>query len=1098
MAITNSERVTRAFDLLKVGLNPFVIQQMRGKLGPGWWPQAQQKYPQATKPDALDVMIQLRLLIDNWNGVFREPLGDLERNLSGELLAFRNRWAHQEPFNSEDTQRMLDSASRLLAAVGAPAPAAEVTQIRTELFRTMIAEQARQQTRSRAAAPVSEGTSLAGLRPWREIVTPHPDVASGRYQAAEFAADLGQVHAGQGADEYRDPVEFFRRTFVTEGLEALMADAILRIAGAGGDPVVELQTNFGGGKTHAMLALYHLFSGTPIARLPNLEQVTKRADGYLPEEANRAVLVGTALSPGQTRRKPDGTEAHTLWGELAWQLAGSDGYALIAAADRNGVNPGSDLLKELFDVASPALILIDELVAYIRQLYRTDDLPGGSFDANLTFIQSLTEAARQATGTLVVATLPSSDIEIGGEGGRAALERLRNIFGRMQSPWRPASTEEGFEIVRRRLFAPIADQDKFAARDAVVKAYMKLYADQVGDFPPQTREAGYRQRLESAYPVHPELFDRLYTEWSTLEKFQRTRGVLRLMAAVIHDLWESGDQGLLIMPASVPVGDLQVQAELTRYLDDNWVPVIEQDVDGPNSLPLQVDRESNNFGRYSAARRVARTLYLGTAPSLRAGNPGITDQSVKLGSAQPGETVATFGDALRRLSNDATHLYVNEGRYWFDTKPSVTRLAQDRAGQIDDYLVANHIVERVKAAARIGSDPLRVHHYAAAGSDVPDERETRLVVLGPDFPHTGRDAASPARVAAEAVLKRRGESPRRYGNAVVFLAPDRTRLEELKEGVRLFLAWEQIYKERDPLNLDPFQQNQAKSKQDDAAKVVDQRIPETFNWLLVPEQEPNGPVEWRELRLQGGQSDGTLAARALRKLKSEGLITDLYGPTNLRDKLDHIPLWRGDHVSVRQLVDDYAQYLYLQRLTDPERVIPATVGRGTAEMLWESETFAYAERWDDAEGRYVGLKPGQHTVVPFDDRGVVVRPAVARRELDRIGPTGPTGATSPTGQTAVTGPTGGTGVTGPTGPVLLPLKRRYYGSVEIDAVRAVRDAGTIVQEVVQHLTALPRASVRLTLEIEAELPEGAPEHVVRTVSENASALKFRGSGFEEA
>jgi hypothetical protein len=268
--------------------------------------------------------------------------------------------------------------------------------------------------------------------------------------------------------------------------------------------------------------------------------------------------------------------------------------------------------------------------------------------------------------------------------------------------------------------------------------------------------------------------------------------------------------------------------------------------------------------------------------------------------------------------------------------------------------------------------------------------------------------------------------------------------------------------------------------------------------VLVPEQEPNGPVEWRELRLQGGQSDGTLGARSLRKLKSEGLLADLYGPTNLRDKLDQIPLWRGDHVSVRQLVDDYAQYLYLQRLTDPERVIPATVGRGTGEMLWDTETFAYAERWDDAEGRYVGLKPGQHTVVPFDDRGLVVRPEVARQHLNRIGPTGPTGVTGITGPTGSTGPIGLTGVTSATGPTPPPLKRRYYGSVEIDALRAVRDAGTIVQEVVQHLTALPRASVRLTLEIEAELPEGVPEQIVRTVSENASALKFRGSGFEEA
>ena len=246
----------------------------------------------------------------------------------------------------------------------------------------------------------------------------------------------------------------------------------------------------------------------------------------------------------------------------------------------------------------------------------------------------------------------------------------------------------------------------------------------------------------------------------------------------------------------------------------------------------------------------------------------------------------------------------------------------------------------------------------------------------------------------------------------------------------------------------------------------------------------------------------------LRKLTSEGLLTDVYGPTNLRLKLDDIPLWRGDHVSVRQLVDDYAQYLYLQRLTDPEKVLPATVERGVGEMLWATETFAYAERWDDAEKRYVGLKGGQITAVPFDDAGVVVKPDIARRQMDADeleftgGKTTTAGIENGRGSYATGAGTGDGTPTGGTGTIEQPRQRtivlrRYHGSVDIDAVRAGRDAADITREIIQHLTSLPRANVRLTLEIEADLPEGAPEHVVRTVSENASALKFRDSGFEE-
>jgi hypothetical protein len=179
-------------------------------------------------------------------------------------------------------------------------------------------EQARRETKKAAVAPI-EGQPTSGLKPWREVVTPHPDVASGRYQQAEFAADLGQAYRNEGADEYRNPTEFFRRTFLTDGLQHLLSGALQRLSSTGGDPVVELQTNFGGGKTHSMLALYHLFSGVAPGDLPGIEPVLQAAGVPRPPQAQRAVLVGTALSPGQVHRKPDGTAVRTLWGELAWQ-----------------------------------------------------------------------------------------------------------------------------------------------------------------------------------------------------------------------------------------------------------------------------------------------------------------------------------------------------------------------------------------------------------------------------------------------------------------------------------------------------------------------------------------------------------------------------------------------------------------------------------------------------------------------------------------------------------------------------------------------------------------------------------------------------------
>jgi len=209
---------------------------------------------------------------------------------------------------------------------------------------------------------------------------------------------------------------------------------------------------------------------------------------------------------------------------------------------------------------------------------------------------------------------------------------------------------------------------------------------------------------------------------------------------VIHSLWEGGDTNLLIMPANVPIADPRVQPELTRYLEDGWVPVIDKDVDGPNSLPLALDRENSNLGRYSAARRVARTIYMGSAPTFRAAGKGIEDFHIKLGCVQPGESVGTFGDALRKLSMQATHLYVDGRRYWYSTQPSVTSLAADRARQCSDDDVLEEIRLRLREAAkdRDRGDFVRVHAVPTSPADVPDDPEARLVILDPEHSHTAR------------------------------------------------------------------------------------------------------------------------------------------------------------------------------------------------------------------------------------------------------------------------------------------------------------------------------------------------------------------------
>ena len=1111
MAITNQERVGKALELLKDGLGPFVEREVQDKIkARGVHMDTIRRFvddPHLTdKPiDQWDVAALLKLMWETWNDVFRTVLGHAERSLVSEIRGHRNKWAHQDSFSSDDADRTLDSIARLLTAVSAP-QADEVNRMKMELRRLVFEEQARSERR-RGAGTTVESQATGSLKPWREVVTPHQDVASGGYQQAEFAADLWQVHLGEGTDEYRNPGEFFRRTYLTESLKSLLSGAMQRLSGQGGDPVVELQTNFGGGKTHSMLALYHLFSGMPTSELLGIDDLIASAEvAARPDHVKRVVLVGNKISPGNPSAKEDGTVVKTLWGELAWQLGGKAAFDKVRQDDERATNPG-DTLRELMNEYGPCLILIDEWVAYARQLHDDSDLPAGSFETHFSFAQTLTESARAANSCLLVISLPSSDTatsphaqsedeEVGGLRGRAALARLKNVIGRVESSWTPASTEEGFEIVRRRLFEPLSEREQFTARDNVARAFADFYRAQQQEFPAECRDADYERRLRAAYPIHPEVFDRLYTDWSALVKFQRTRGVLRLMASVIHSLWERGDRHPLIMPAHIPIDDPHVRNELTRYLSDNWTPIIEADVDGPNALPQHIDNEVANLGKFSATRRVARTVYLGSAPTTSVANRGIEDRRIKLGSAMPGETPAIFGDALRRLSTQATFLYQDGPRYWYSTQPTVTKLAEDRADQFrrDPSPVVAEIEKRLRADLRATGDFQRIHTVPQSGADIPDDMDARLVVLGTDHPHSS-GSNSKAQAAATAILENRGNTPRLFRNTLVFLAVDQTRLQDLDEAVRRYLAWSSILQDKETLNLDPHQVRQAESqlKSEDGAVVG--RLPEAYQWLLVPVQStPEAAVEWQALRLAG---QDPLAARASKKLRSEELLVPALAGTRLRMELDRVPLWRGDHVEVRQLADHFARYLYLPRLAGPEVLIRA-IQDGLGLLLWRDESFAYADAFDEATGRYRGLRCGREvSLLGPESDGLLIKPevAVAQQEAETAAATG-TGVAEPVASgSAGSQPVASTSPE-PTPPPPEQKARRFHGAVTLDTTRVGRDASQIADEVIAHLAGLVGAKVTVTLEIEAEIPSGAPDHVVRTVTENSRTLKFSSQGFE--
>ena len=1091
MAKSTRQYVFEGMELLPAALIPFVEKRLESSLKGHWQVQVVEKLP-SLRPNsngevAWDQAALFNAMDRFWSEAFKAVLGRAERSLVNELGDVRNKLSHNETFTYDDAERALDTMRRLMEAISAGETADQLGKMRDTILRTKFTELQRNEERRKTQRLEISVETVAGLLPWRDVVEPHQDVATGEFQQAEFAADLAKVHSGSAPPEYRDPRQFFSRTYLTEGLSALLVGAAKRLSGGGGDPVVELQTNFGGGKTHSMLALYHMAGPTPVQDLSGLDQLLDKKGLSVPDGVNRAVLVGTSRGPQDVINAEGGRKIRTTWGELAWQLGGPAAFDMVAENDANGIAPGSQLLETLFKKYAPCLILIDEWVAYLRQIYKVEGLPSGSFDANLSFVQSLTEAVKASPGTLLVASLPASQIEVGGEGGQEALARLKQTFSRVESSWRPASQEESYEIVRRRLFKEIAG-DKFHHRDNTLKQFAKLYRENANDFPQGCADEDYRRKLEKAYPIHPELFDQLYTTWGSLEKFQRTRGVLRLMAQAIHELWMNGDPSVMIMPGSVSVSSPRVEPELLHYLDVSWQSIIAGDVDGTASTPYKVDQSAPNLNRYSATRRVARAIFMGTAPTHQQQNTGLDDKQINLGVVQPGERPAIFGDALRRLTNQAKFMHSDLGRYWYSMSASLNRIAADKAAQIEaalvDVTIDAELGKYVNGLADRGYfDAVQV--APASSAEVPDDAGgVRAVVLGVKHPHNGREG-SDALVEAKDILTQRGSTPRVYRNMLVFIAAEARQLDHLRDAVRGCLAWGEIVRDKDRLELRPSDQKLAEAKFGEAKETMKTRLKEAWCYLHYPAQE-SAHADWEWVSGKIPAQDGLLARASKKLVAEEGLLVEL-GPARLdRDLQKYI--WNDKpHLSLKDLREYLNRYIYLPRLKGQDVLVKA-VQSAVSGML--PGPFAYAERWDEKSDLYLGLaiERAANAVVVIDSDSVIVTPAVA--EAHRPAPMQPGPAVTPTGP-GDTPPSGGQPAGGgPTAPAPERKPTRFTGTVMISSDRPARDIHQIVEAIVEQLTTLPGSNVKLRLEIDAEVPSGLERAKVRTLIENANTLGF--------
>ena len=1109
-ALSNKERAGRVLDLVTAGLGPWMVDLLTRKYGETW--QIQVRAAAGVQPrdftDKVDDPSYLFWVFDRqWVTLFKNHCAYEEKRCVSAMWDARKEWAHGGKFTDEQAERVLSDGEHLLRAIGAVPQADSVEELRRDLRRVRF-----EKDQTAAEKGLSVRLDTAGLPAWRDVVEPHDDVAQGTFQLAQFAADLRQVAQGVARPEYGDPVQFFDRTYITRGLKYLLSQTLQRVNGIGGEPVLDLMTTFGGGKTHSEIAVYHLAGGTSVDSLLGMREICDEIGvAGMPAGVNRAVIVGNDFSVlGMT--KPDGTVINTLWGELAYQLGGKDGYATFARYDVNGTPPPTSDIASLLAAYSPCVILIDEWVAYLRQLYShgTDEAyAAGTFDAHQTFAQSLTEAMKSVDTAMLVVSLPASDSvrdmggegfedshEIGGTAGLEALRSLRSVIHRVETPWQPATVDESYEIVRRRIFKPLTG-GAAGGRDLVVSKFMDFYQRNANIVPSEVQQPQYRDVMKAAYPIHPEMFNRLYQDWSTLERFQRTRGVLRLMATVVHALWVRGDQSAMIMPATIPLDDTKVFEEITSHLDDPWKPVVDADIAGPGSTADTIDRDIPLLGKSMAAKRVARCVFLSTAPMVnrnaRAGEsgpiPGVEQKRVVLGATYPGDNPAHVTDALRQLADRGAYMNRDQDRYWLSLQQTVSRIVQDRADGYDVSEVHAELTRTIREETDRGVFE-RVHRIPAGTGDVDDEPTVALVIFGLDRPHS-RKVNSVAAATAREFLERRGTQPRIHKNSLVFLAPDVDRVDTLDSVIRRKLAWGSVKDSAKGLNLDQHNISVVENRFTQATQAVADTIRETYRWIINPHQEPGASDFELETIIMNG--DGTLAGRVTKKADASEFVLRVYTPSLLRQQIDRLHLWdKQPHVQVDTFSGYFTQYLYMPRVRNHE-VVRTAIGHLIDVLLPEQDGFAYADSRAD-DGRYRGLVLHDNPT-SVSNSGLVVDPKVAQQQIDserqeRESAGGETdGGSDRTDSSSGAKKGGGFPPRKGFVPPTQPKVTQFHGTKTIDPTRAVRDISQISDEILALFT-VNDVPVQLTVDIESSAMERLTTDQITALKENLSTLGF--------
>jgi hypothetical protein len=921
------DNLFKAFGLFIEAVRPYIVALLCKQADDKWpawyveilYPQQRDSWNQGLKsgssPESLIDYPHLKSFALKYRDLLRADFGKDTNNLATwfqTIYDVRNKLAHFQEITDDEFSLTFINMKSIARAV-------QMDELEEAL---VLLQEANEETIQTKNTPVAVQLEHGALIPWFRVVVPHLDIKQGRLDESVFAANLAEVAMGNGREIYSNPGVFFSKTFFTNGLKNVAKTVLKGLNGKedAENRVISLQTGFGGGKTHTLISLYHL---SKWGKNAINSTYTKELLAYtgLPEfdSANIAVFTNTTNDPANGRQAEEGVHIQTIWGELAYQLGGKEAYEIIRKNDEGLIAPAG-LFKQVLAKCKPALILIDELADYCVKASARKAGNSSLADQTISFMQELTEAVSGTNNCVAVITLPASVQEVGNTPeAQSILGSLQQRVSRVGADTQPVADEEIYEVIRRRLFEDIGDQKTI---ESIADRYMSMYQEYWSELPPNANKSEYKQKIIKAYPFHPELIDVFRIRWASHHDFQRTRGVLRLLAAIVSDLWKRQQSlpggNAMIHTGVVNFANLDaLSGQLKKLYGNGYDSVISADVAGSSSNSFKIDDKKKEYGDWYLTKSIASVVLMNSF-GTEGTNKGISVPELKLNLLVPhGFNHNSVNGALDELESNAYYLYYAQSsssgkRYWFHTKPNINILINQAKGDVKQADISAEIINRLNQKSRnINGFNVLVN----PAEDIPEQMKPTLLILSPFYLANPNGLNGKTLPLIEKIATKKGNSERIYRNTMLFLVCSELGIGKLQSDVREFLACHKISSQYNN-QLEQEQRSDLRKRQEDASKSTEASIVASYS-IVTKYSVKNGP-EVLQIRQFKDSIDNQVNINIIDALKEEEWLLESVGLSTLK-KNNLLPT--PEHsIKAKDVYEAFLRFDDKPMITGPEAV----------------------------------------------------------------------------------------------------------------------------------------------------------------------------------